>query len=87
MEFPWLTLYGPDQLVIHLDRNKVVADDPGADTPAMVYLGKHSATFWCAADTGELDLGDYHLTPRQYRWLQEQYDLVNDFLYPEEQLC
>jgi hypothetical protein len=74
-------LMGPGGLRVVLDRNKVVKDDPGADTPAMAYLpfGKGSATFWCAVDTGEV--GDVSLTDKQCEWLQEQYNTVNEFLY------
>jgi hypothetical protein len=74
-------LMGPGGIRIVLDRSKVVKDDPGADTPAMVYLPKNkgSGTFWCAVDTGEVD--DVRLTDKQCEWLQEQYDTVNDFLY------
>lgn len=39
---------------VALRRDEVYPDDPGNGTPAMVCgpFGK-SATFWCAADTGE----------------------------------
>jgi hypothetical protein len=74
-------LMGPAGIKIVLDKSKVVPDDPGADTPAMVYIknGKASATFWCAVDTGEVD--DVDLSDAQCRWLQAQYDEVNDFLF------
>ena len=45
--------------------------DPGAGTPAMVYgPGGASATFGCAIDAGELDLGEHELPPNVLRWLQ-----------------
>lgn len=78
-------MYGPGKMELHLDRRKVVLDDPGADTPAMVHVGVHSGTFWCAADTGELDAGEYQLTEQQCRWLQQKVDEVNVFLYGEEE--
>lgn len=77
-------LVGPGGLRLVLDTTQVFPDDPGAGTPAMVYLSKPhaSATFWCAVDTGECD--DVRLSDTQCRWLQEQYDEVNDFLYTKE---
>ena len=74
-------LLGPGGIKLVLDRDKVIVDDPGADTPAMVYLPHNagSATFWCAVDTGECD--DVDLSNSQCQWLQAQYDEVINFLY------
>lgn len=47
------TVNGPNGVVLVLDRDKVVLDDPGADTPAMVYYKRGSATYWCACGEGE----------------------------------
>lgn len=73
------TLHGPG-IRIELDKTEVFPDDPGAGTPAMVYVGRASATFWCALDTGELWGGNVELTDRQVKWLHEQYAEVNEFL-------
>lgn len=59
------TVKGPDGLRIDFD-----ADN--ADTPAMVYVGRFSATFWCALDTGEMDCGaGPDLTDKQVEFLRE----------------
>lgn len=83
------TLYGPNGLRIELDRDAVIPDDPGADTPAMVYYLDASGTYWCVNDTGELwgDRERYTLTDRQNRWLDEQMDEVNSFLYGAEEVA
>ena len=73
-------LKGPNGITIELDSRQVFADDPGAGTPALVHVGKYSATYWCALDTGELDGGEYMLTDRQSAWLDEQIDAVSDFI-------
>lgn len=73
--------YGPEKISIRLDRREVIPDDPGAGTPAMVHVGNHSATYWCASDTGELDGGDYQLSDRQVRWLRHMEHDVHEFLY------
>lgn len=78
------TLRGPGGIRVELDKNRVVKDDPGADTPAMVYLGKCSATYWCASSEGELlgHLTGYEtLTEAQKEWLDKIEDEVNYFLY------
>jgi hypothetical protein len=81
---PKKNLIGPGGVRIELDPSQVFLDDPGAGTPAMVYLpfGRGSGTYWCACDTGEVD-GEPLLTDRQVEWLNEQNTLVNDYLYPE----
>jgi hypothetical protein len=79
------TLQGPG-IRIELDTDEVIPDDPGAGTPAMVYVTgpvAGQATYWCALDTGEIDTGRHgyrDLTPAQSAWLERQLDAVNDFL-------
>jgi hypothetical protein len=72
-------------LAVVLDRDKVVPDDPGADTPAMVYYdgGVYSATYWCAVDTGELDGAreTKKLTHNQIEWLDSLEQEIEEFLY------
>lgn len=74
---------GPGGLLVSLDRSQVFPKDPGMGTPAMVYLpfGKGSATYYCAADTGEVE--DEPLTPRQGQWLNDIADEVYAFLKVE----
>jgi hypothetical protein len=49
---------------------RIVFDPKDPDTPCMVYLGKSSATFFCALDTGEMDCGaGPDLTQQQLDWL------------------
>lgn len=76
------TLQGPNGLIIVLDSAEIFPDDPGAGTPAMVHLGSYSATYWCAADTGELDCGEYELSSAQLNWLQSEAieNEVNEFV-------
>jgi hypothetical protein len=74
-------LYGPEGVEVVLDRSKVIPDDPGADTPAMVHLGSLSGTFWCCLDTGEIDCGERQLSGRVMEWLDDVSGKVNDFLY------
>lgn len=81
-----LILRGPDSLRITLDRSKVNNEDPGADTPALVYSGcsRFSATYWAALGEEELTNDDWEvkpLSPRQVRWIREQEGVVADFLY------
>ena len=77
-------MLGPGGIKLVLDTTQVFPDDPGAGTPAMVYInkGQDSATFWCAVDTGECD--DVRLSDKQCKWLQAQYDDVINFLYTKE---
>jgi hypothetical protein len=83
-----LTLDGPDDLHIDLDRSQVFPDDPGAGTPAMVYIKgsrgwRDSGTYWCACDTGVLSGNDSVLSRAQVQWLAAQADRVESFLYGE----
>ena len=72
------TLTGPNGIRIVLDSRQVFPDDPGAGTPALVHVGKNTATYWCALDTKEVDYHD--LDNAQYRWLYNQFDAVSDFV-------
>ena len=74
------TIKGPGGIRIELDSAEIFPDDPGQGTPAMVYLGGYSATYWCAADTGELDCGEKQLSITQCNWLHEVEDEVNAFV-------
>ncbi len=76
------TLNGPGGIRLELDTSEVFEDEPGAGTPAMVYLGRHGGTYWCAVDTGEL--GDITLSRSAMRWLENQTEIVEDFLYPSQ---
>lgn len=69
-------------LVLVLDASEIIPHDPGAGTPAMVYSAnkRHSATFWCALNEGELDCGDVRLTRVQMAWLVAQEDAVDRFI-------
>jgi len=80
-------LHGPGGLRVVLDRTRVVPDDPGADTPAMVYLFGASATLWCAMGEGELmgDRAARKLSEAQCRWLDDVAEPeASAFLYPKE---
>jgi len=74
------TLNGPNGLRIVLDSREIIPHDPGAGTPAMVYVGTHAGTYWCALGEGELACGEYTLTDAQYRWIESQEDVVNEFV-------
>jgi len=63
---------------IELDSSEIIPSDPGAGTPAMVYVGNASGTFWCALDTGEVD--DFTLTDSQHRWLSMVAEQVDAFI-------
>ena len=71
------TLHGPNGLTLVLDPTQVFPNDPGAGTPAMVYLRGSSGTYGCVVDTGELDCGRFTLTDAQHRWLMKQEDAVS----------
>lgn len=75
-------LRGPNGLRIELDSDEIFPNDLGQGTPVMVYFKKHSATYDCALDTGELDCGDYYLTDEQLWWLEGKCEEVNYFLDP-----
>jgi hypothetical protein len=70
-------LRGPG-ITLELDETEIFPDNPGNGTPAMVYVGENSATYWCALGTGEVDM--YTLSERQMRWLDAQNDIVAEFL-------
>jgi hypothetical protein len=75
-------LKGPGGIVVRLDSSEIFPDDPGNGTPAMVYLGRHSATYWCAI--GENELLDSEgrvrtLSAKLYDWLVAQDDEVTEF--------
>src|SRR5271166_5210387 len=84
----FIRTYTKGNLQVVLDRRKVIKDDPGADTPAMVYFnGRNRAcsTYWCACGEGELlnenDGGVYKLTKRQIEWLDSLDGELTEFLY------
>ena len=72
------TLTGPNGIRIELDASQVFPADPGAGTPAMVYMARESATYWCALDTGELD--GRKLRQPELDWLESQIDTVEAFI-------
>ena len=49
------TLKGPRGALLHLDSSRIIPDDPGADTPALVEYRGNWGTYWCASETGECD--------------------------------
>lgn len=70
---------GPSNgLHIVLDSSQIVPHDPGYGTPAMVYKGDSCATFHCAIGEGELD--DEELLDSEVLWLQQQEDIVDEFI-------
>lgn len=81
--------YRNGKLEVVLDRRKVIENDPGMDTPAMVYFNgnrKAASTYWCACGEGELLGEDRHgtirrLTTRQLEWLDKLEPEVTEFLY------
>ena len=78
------TIKGPSGIKIELDSTQVFPDDPGAGTPAMVYLNEYCATYWCACGEGELlsdRRGTKRLTPDQLNWLERKDEEVTNFLY------
>jgi hypothetical protein len=84
-------------LRVVLDRHAVVPDDPGADTPAMVYLTHRDmeacATYWCAL--GEASVycsdgkhrGDHRLSDNQCAWLDSLEPELTEFLYDTNPIC
>lgn len=67
------TVKGPDGLKIHFDGTD-------ADTPAMVEVGRHTATFYCALETGEMDCGaGPDLTDAQLKFLAEYERCADDY--------
>ena len=59
---------GPSGLILELDADRIVAGDPGQDTPCLVVLGRETATFNCAFEQGEMDEGTM-LNKEQREWL------------------
>ena len=77
------TLSGPNGLRLVLDSAQIFPDDPGQGTPAMVYHGNASATYWCACGEGELlgpNCEGVPLSYQQNAWLEQQEDMVNEFI-------
>ena len=85
-------LHGPQNLRVELDKSQVIPDDPGAGTPAMVYLyepfasrATACATYACACGEGELQPCYLHgdviqLTDAQRTWLASIDDEIGNFL-------
>lgn len=80
------------------DRNRVVLDDPGADTPAMVYYKCHqfqaSSTYWCAIGVSELEItwgkhrgSSHELSQNQCEWLASLDAELTEFLYKSNPIC
>ncbi len=91
-------IYQNGKLRVVLDRQRVVPDDPGADTPAMVYFDgdsyKASATYWCALGEGELQIttgiykhGFHKVTNLQCKWLESLDSELTKFLYLTNPIC
>lgn len=62
-----LIVNGPRKARLHLDRERIVPGDPGADTPALVEWQGHWGTFGCASECGEVD--GVELPQAVYDWL------------------
>jgi len=78
------TLQGPCGYRVELDTDKVIPDDPGADTPALIYdRWGNVGTYWCAWDTGYVE-ERFISAKAVHEWLDEINEEVNAFLYPEE---
>lgn len=77
--------YNYGNLWVLLDTGRVNIENPGDDTPAMVYyVDKHgkplySATYWCAI--GESSVDGYDLSGAQYNWLKRLQSSLEKFLY------
>jgi hypothetical protein len=71
---------GPGGLAIVMDTAEIFPDDPGQGTPVLVTMGRNSATWNCATDTGELDCGEVILTISQTNWLEAQRDAVENWI-------
>lgn len=66
---------------VELDSAQIFPNDPGAGTPAMVYSPSGaSGTYWCVADTGEIDCGAEECDPAVAEWLNSIEDQVNEFV-------
>lgn len=61
-----------------LDSSEIYPDDPGNGAPAMLHCGKRSATYYCAADTGDLD--ELEMPPSVMKWLDRMADTVAKFI-------
>ena len=75
-----IEITGPGGIRLVLDADEIFPDDPGQGTPAMVYLGDYSGTYWCCYDTGELDCGAAGLDDNQVAWLDSVSNLVDKFM-------
>jgi hypothetical protein len=71
---------------ILLDKSEIFPDDPGNGTPALVVYGPtgQSATYNCAVNEGEVDCGARQIPSKIFEWVENQEDVVNEFLWPEE---
>lgn len=74
------------------DRKRVVPNDPGADTPAMVYYKcrdyEANSTYWCAMGESQLEItsgkdkyGSHQLSQNQCDWLASLDTELTEFLY------
>lgn len=84
------------KLRVVLDRKRVVPNDPGQDTPALVHYKceRYSAcsTYWCSCGEGELLIesprhGVHKLTEKQLEWLESLDPELTDFLYNTNPIC
>ena len=69
-----------------LDKSEVIADDPGAGTPAMVESPNGvTGSYFCAIGTGELGCGDEQIPSAVLAWLNKQGGHIDDFLFGDPQ--
>lgn len=79
------TLYGPYGIKLVLDTDEVFPDDPGNGTPAMVYYGTGSATYWCAIGESEVwDKQAIRLPEKCLNWLESQEIELDNFLFKKQ---
>jgi hypothetical protein len=66
---PKQTVVGPGGIKLYLNADKIVPENPGADTPRMVQLRRGWASLEAASDFS--DVGGEEKTDAQNDWLQE----------------
>jgi len=65
--------------VLKYGRVTLELDTEDPDTPAMVYVGKESATYHCAVDTGVVETyRTVDLTDSELAWLDSHMDAVDE---------
>ena len=75
------TYHGPRDVYLVLDPSKIVPDDPGQDTPALVHYQGGTATFTCAVNEGEVENNGriIQLPDSVMKWLDKVQKIVDKF--------